>query len=228
MTTVIRSPLYTGRARPGYRAKPPLYRLCQGCHELGEYHESVTAFSLCVLLAQVPAPAPSTAAPADELLQIKTVYILPMSRAFDQYLATHLTRGGLIQVVTDPQKADAVLTEQLGKNFEDQMEELYPKPKAPAPLSAEEEEEAPANTPAALLLELKDPEGRPRSTFGRGRGTVFLVHRSTGNVVWSTYLRPKSPVADVLNDAARQVADQMKDAFKKRQAVISKQLSGGK
>lgn len=162
----------------------------------------------------------------DELLQIKTVYILHMSRAFDQYLATHLTRGGVIQVVTDPQKADGVVTEQLGRSFEDQMEELYPKPKAPDPLPpADLEEKAPTSSP---MLDMKDPEGRPRSTFGRGRGTVFIVHRASGNVVWSTYLRPKMPTADVLNDAAKQVAEQIKDAIKKRQSGISKQASGGK
>lgn len=210
------------------------------------------ALFLFMMQAQTPAPAPETpppaqtqatapatvpappaalsasSAPVDELLQIKTVYVLHMSRAFDQYLATHLTRGGMLQVVTDPQKADAVLTEQLGKNFEDQMEELYPKPKAPDPLPAAEQEEPPAGASSALMLDMKDPEGRPRSTFGRGRGTVFLVHRGTGNVVWSTYLRPKAPTADVLNDAARQVADQLKDAFKKRQSALLKQAGAGK
>jgi hypothetical protein len=176
-----------------------------------------------------PAPAP-VPAPAmdggDELLQIKTVYILHMSRAFDQYLATHLTRGGLLQVVTDPQKADAVVTEQLGRNFEDQMEELYPKPKAPDPLPGAAEAEAVEGAPP--MLDMKDPEGRPRSTFGRGRGTIFIVHRASGNVVWSTYFRPKSPTADVLNDAAKQVAEQIRDTIKKRQNLLLKQAGGGK
>jgi hypothetical protein len=149
-----------------------------------------------------------------------------MSRGFDQYLATHLTRGAIVQVVTDPQKADAILTEQLGRNFEDQMEELYPKPKAPAPLPEMTDEDKPASP--ATMLDMQDPEGRPRSTFGRGRGTVFMVHRSTGNVVWSTYQRPKSPTADVLNDTARTVADQIKDAYKKRQTALLKQASGDK
>jgi hypothetical protein len=174
-----------------------------------------------------PAPAPAPAMDGgDELLQIKTVYILHMSRAFDQYLATHLTRGGLLQVVTDPQKADAVVTEQLGRNFEDQMEELYPKPKAPDPLPSAAEAEVAEGAPP--MLDMKDPEGRPRSTFGRGRGTIFIVHRASGNVVWSTYFRPKSPTADVLNDAARQVAEQIRDTIKKRQNLILKQAGGGK
>ncbi len=175
---------------------------------------------------QPPQAAPSKLDAGDELLQIRSVYILHMSRAFDQYLATHLTRGGVLQVVTDPQKADAILTEQLGKNFEDQMEELFPKPKAPAPVAAETDDEQFGS--AATRLDMQDPEGKPRSTFGRGRGTVFLVHRSSGNVVWSTYMRPKSPTADVLNDVARQVADQIKDAFKKRQAALLKSANGGK
>lgn len=247
MTTVMRSSLYTQQesAQSG-RANLTLYGLAgyRGGEILAEYDEGVIWTVLCLALIQQPQPAAAPAPAAtpaipppvdagphvdggDDLLQIRSVYLLKMSRAFDQYLATHLTRGGTLQVVTDPQKADGILTDQLGRQFEDEMEELYPRPKAPDPLPAakEDEEEKPSS---AVMLEMRDPEGRPRSTFGRGRGTVFLVHRASGNVVWSTYLRPKSPTADVLNDAARQVADQIKDAFKKRQNAFSKRASGGK
>jgi hypothetical protein len=61
---------------------------------------------------------------------IKTVYLLPMSSGLDQYLAQQLTAEAVLQVVTDPQKADAVLTDHLGESFEQTVADLYqPKPK---------------------------------------------------------------------------------------------------
>ena len=39
--------------------------------------------------------------------------------------------GAVLQVVTDPQKADAILTDHLGESFEQSLDDLYaPKPKA--------------------------------------------------------------------------------------------------
>ena len=62
---------------------------------------------------------------------VKTVYLLPMSNGLDQYLAIRLTTGATMQVVTDPQKADAVMTDHLGQSFEEKLDEYYsPKPKA--------------------------------------------------------------------------------------------------
>ena len=80
----------------------------------------------------VPAPAAAPAkevVPPPELLQVKNIYILPMGGGFDQYLANQLSRKGLVQVVTDPAKADAILADRLGKPFEKAFNELYPEPK---------------------------------------------------------------------------------------------------
>ncbi len=56
---------------------------------------------------------------------IKTVYLLPMASGLDQFLAVRLTTGSILQVVTDPQKADAILTDHIGASFEQRLDELY-------------------------------------------------------------------------------------------------------
>src|ERR1700722_15856650 len=60
-----------------------------------------------------------------ELTEIKTVYLLPMTYSLDQFLAIRLTKGGVLQVVTDPKLADAILSEHIGTGLEDQMKALY-------------------------------------------------------------------------------------------------------
>ena len=61
-----------------------------------------------------------------QLMQVQSVYILPMGGGMDQFLANRLTRFGKIQVVADPQRADAILTDRLGEVFEKRLDELYP------------------------------------------------------------------------------------------------------
>ena len=67
--------------------------------------------------SNVPPPSPA-------LMAVKNVYILPMRSGFDQYLANELTSRGVVRVVTDPQRADAVLTDHLGQSFQQRMDEL--------------------------------------------------------------------------------------------------------
>jgi len=67
----------------------------------------------------------SMSAAAATLGEIKTVYLLPMSSGLDQYLAVQLTSGSVLQVVTDPQKADAIFTDHLGESLEQTLAELY-------------------------------------------------------------------------------------------------------
>src|SRR5678815_5872407 len=59
---------------------------------------------------------------------VKTVYVLPMAGGLDQYLALRLTSQGVLQVVTDPQKADAILTDGIGARLEASLTELYGTP----------------------------------------------------------------------------------------------------
>ncbi len=55
-----------------------------------------------------------------------------MSHGMDQYLANCLTREKVVQVSTDPLKADALLTDHLGAAFDASVKELYPEPKPEA------------------------------------------------------------------------------------------------
>lgn len=161
--------------------------------------------------APQPPPAP-TMLPANELLQIKTVYLLPMGSAFDQYLANHLTRGGILQVVTDPARADAVFTDRLGKSFQLKMEELYPAPKPePEPPKKKGRDE---DEPESQSMDMKSAPMDRTSSFGRGKSTYFLVHRGSRNVVWSIYEKPKSLQPDDLDDTAKFVARRLESAIK--------------
>src|SRR5947209_10650929 len=63
-----------------------------------------------------------------QLLNVHTVYILPMAAGMDQYLANRLTDRAVLQVVSDPQRADAVFTDHLGQSFEEKLNQLYTPP----------------------------------------------------------------------------------------------------
>ena len=144
----------------------------------------------------------TTSVSAAGLSDIKTVYVLPMSNGLDQYLAQQLTAGNVLQVVTDPQKADAVLTDHLGESFEQSLADLYQtKPKV-------DEKAADAN----------EDQGAPRARSGmqgkRGRGTVFLVNRSTHDVLWSVYELPKDTRPAGLRHSAGKISAQLAKSIK--------------
>ena len=65
---------------------------------------------------------------AADLSTVHTVYLLKMSRGLDQFLASRLTSDHVFRVVTDPQLADAVFTDQIGEGFEMKLDELFPPP----------------------------------------------------------------------------------------------------
>jgi hypothetical protein len=145
-----------------------------------------------------------------ELLAVKNVYILPMGNGFDQFLANAVSRKGVLQVVADPAKADVIFTDRLGKGFEKAMAELYPEPKAVEavkPAKEEEEEDKPA------AFDVKNLAVERQSTFGRGKGTYFLVNRATKNVIWSVYEKPAARRPDDLADSAWDVAGALAKAL---------------
>ena len=136
--------------------------------------------------------------PAADLGSAHTVYLLPMANGLDQYLAHRLTASGLLQVVVDPKKADLIFTDRVGEALQERLKELLP--------AAKEEKAADAKAgerPAAL------------SSFARGKGTVFLVDRASGNVVWSAYEPPRNSAPDELDRAARRIVEQLKAPPKK-------------
>jgi len=153
---------------------------------------------------------------AGDLSAVRTVYILPMAYGFDNHLASRLTSERVFQVAAKPASADAVVTERLGADFEKKLDELYPSapPEAPAPTPAESSTE-PAAPPASSPPLVTESEPIQRSSsFGRGKGTIFVVDVKTRTVIWSTFQRPKSQSSEDLDKAARDVVDQMKKHLK--------------
>src|SRR5260370_18538531 len=86
--------------------------------------------ALALFAAALPAINP-------DLKRVNSVYILPMSSGMDQFLANRLTTMGVFQVVTDPQKADALITDRIGQPFQAKLDELYPPPAPPKGLKDE-------------------------------------------------------------------------------------------
>ncbi len=168
-----------------------------------------------------PAPPSTPVAPVvstTELLQVKNVYILPMGSSLDQYIANRLTRGGVLQVVTDPAKADAVLTDRIGKTLETKLEQLYPDPAklAAAEALAKEEAESKEDRP----MQLKTNPIERGGSVGRAKGTLFLVHRGSRNVIWSVYEPPKSTRPDDLDDVAIAAVNNLGSAIGKEAKAV--------
>jgi len=162
---------------------------------------------------------------AASLAQVKTVYLLPMSRGMDQFLANRLTRGAVLQVVTDPSKADAVLTDHVGAAFEASVKELYPEPK-PAPAAKpdakqKDDKDLPAEPEAHEMQALG---GERPATPARSRGMVFLVKRGTGEVLWSVYQDPSIRQPKALDRTAGRIVQ----ALKKAMSPASPTTPGGK
>jgi hypothetical protein len=151
-----------------------------------------------------------------ELSQVQTVYLLPMGNGFDQYLANRLTQLGPYRVVTDPQLADAVFTDRLGKPFEIRFGELFAQPAeaAPAePASPEPAQGEEASDKAEPVVRKSADESRrviPPSSFGRGKGTVFLVDRKSRRVIWSAFENPKMTTPEMLDSTAERLVKQLK------------------
>ena len=127
------------------------------------------------------------------LPDVQAVYLLPMTGGLDQYLANRLTAGGVFRVVTDPKLADAIFTDQLGAGFEQKLVELYP------PLESKDGEKDKNDKPAPHI-----------STFGHGRGTIFLVDLKSRAVIWSVYEKPGRATSDVLDRTAAHIVQQIK------------------
>jgi hypothetical protein len=173
----------------------------------------------CALAGSVIAFAAAAFAEVNpQLLQIKRVYILAMGSGMDQYLANQLTNSGIFAVVTDPMKADAILTDQLGEPFQKKLDDLYPpppKPDAPKPEPAKTADSSSDSKPSK-----KDPlDGidftgggfHSSGGFGRGKGNFFVVDRTSRVVLWSVFERPKNSTPAELTKTAARVVKHLKD-----------------
>ena len=152
-----------------------------------------------------------------QLADVHAVYMLPMSKGLDQYLANRLTNEHLFQVVTDPKRADAIFTDHIGESFEQKLTELLPsaEPVAkPAPPPADDAEEQPRgrNLPTDTVNKLTSPTSS--SGFGRGKGTVFLVDPKTHEVLWSAYQPARNSSNAEMDRTAFDIVSRIKRSLK--------------
>jgi hypothetical protein len=158
-----------------------------------------------LLLQSVVFTAVALAGVNPGLMQVHAVYILPMASGMDQFLANRISRAGMMQVVADPQAADAILTDHLGETFEKKLVELYP------PVVKEDDEDT--DEKADKTKDDSPAQLRP-SSFGRGKGTWFIVDRKSRSVLWSIYELPKNSRPDELNKIGERVVNHLKRDLK--------------
>ena len=163
-----------------------------------------------------------------DLASVKNVYLLKMSKGMDQYLANRLANEHLFQIVTDPKLADAIMTDQIGPAFETKLNEMFPPP-APPESEDEEKPEKPEKagkaakgdepqSPMAMFGDTanKLPSMSATSSFGRAKGTLFLVDAKTKEVVWSTYDLPKDATSRQLDRTANDIVSRIKHDLGKK------------
>jgi hypothetical protein len=133
-----------------------------------------------------------------EVFGVKTVYVLPMAGGLDQYLALQLTSQGVLQVVTDPKNADAILTDGIGARLEDSLTQLY------GAASADKDKSSKAGSDT-----FAHPAMQPLS---RSRGVIFLVSRTSRDVLWSTFEQPKNTQPGALKHTAQTIVNRLAKA----------------
>jgi hypothetical protein len=146
---------------------------------------------------------------AADLAGVRSVYILQMPRGMDQYLANRLTNDHIFLVVTDPKRADAMLTDHIGETFEDQLQTLLPSPepvKKAAPPANDKDKTA--NPLLPIDTETKLPQ--VRSTFASSKGTLFLVDPKSHLVLWSVYDPPKASDSKEMDRTASDIVNRLK------------------
>ena len=151
---------------------------------------------------------------------MKRVYILAMSAGMDQFLASQLAKAGVFEVVTDPKKADAIITDRVGESFESKLDELYPPPAPPKETkSADSTTESPKSDGPKSARELNSDKlagvdltggGRP-PTMGHGKGNIFIVSRGNRSVLWSIYEPPKNNTSRELTRTAERVVKHLQE-----------------
>ncbi len=116
----------------------------------------------------------------------------------DQYLANRLASEKVYLVVTDPRMADAVLTDMVGSNLEEKLEEIYPREK-----------------PKAEDGDMKgDTQPMRRAVFGRSKGTIFLVDVKSRSVIWSLFEGGSNTTPSGLDKTAGRIVGELKKAIK--------------
>ena len=134
------------------------------------------------------------------LSRVHTVYVVGMSNGLDQYLSNRLNSNGVVWIVLDPARADAILTDRLDETFWSWLNARYPlQSKAPLPAHGDD-------------LRAGDLIGGN----SRIRGNLFLVDPKSRLVLWSCYDRAKNASADELDHVAARVTKRLKVSLGKK------------
>jgi hypothetical protein len=146
-----------------------------------------------------------------DLAGVRTVYVLPMSHGMDQYLANTLTTEHVFAIVTDPKRADAVLTDHIGAGLEEKLDTMLavPPPEKPEPKAGGKGD---AKDTPAFLAETANKLENPASasSVGHNKGTVFLVDTKSRQVVWSIYELPRDATSKELDRIASAIVSRLK------------------
>jgi len=150
---------------------------------------------------------------------VRTVYVMPMSHGLDQYIANRLTRERTLEVIADPGHADAIFTDRLGESLEYRLEKLHPTPK-PAEEAADSDSDSDSDKDDSSASDKADKPASPKtygdsgpppaSTFGHGKGTLFLVDAHSRVILWSIYEKPPNSAPGDLDRTARRVVNRLK------------------
>ena len=148
---------------------------------------------------------------AADLANVHTVYVLKMAKGLDQFLANRLISDHVFQIVTDPKLADAVFTDQLGEGFQMRLEEFSPTPESDKPAPPPKADKT-ADEPNPLLGDTVNKLSNPASSssFGRNKGTVFLVDAKSRQVVWSMYQPPKGSTSKEMDRTANDIVSRIR------------------
>jgi hypothetical protein len=149
---------------------------------------------------------------AADLSSVRSVYVMPMYRGLEQYLANRLTNEQVFQVVTDAKLADSFFTDRIGEYFQMQLESLTsPENAEPAPEPAKAQDND-TESSKPLMTETVNKLDNPalNSAFGRGKGTVFLVDAKSKRVIWSTYRPASSSAGKEMDRAASDIVSRLK------------------
>jgi hypothetical protein len=113
--------------------------------------------------------------------------------------------------------ADAIFTDQIGEGFQMKLEEIFPTPeteKAPPPPKPEKTGDEISPLLGDTVNKLSNPASS--SSFGRSRGTVFLVDAKSRLVVWSVYQPVKSGTPKDMDRTANDIVSRIKHDRKEK------------
>jgi len=151
---------------------------------------------------------------AADLAGVHSVYVMPMARGFDQFLANRLTSDHVVQVVVDPKLADAILTDKLGEALADQLNDISP-PASDAAAAAKSDSTSAGDDKKTSDAQAKLDNPAISSALGRSKGTLFLVDAKSRQVVWSTFEVPKNDQASQLDRTASDIVTRLKRDLKR-------------